>query len=328
MFSLEYIDPNTSDILFKIKFAQMSLMLDSSVDCIKLIDLDGRLLQMNKPGCLALGVPVDETKFGMKWLELLPKDVHPRGRRALAAARKGKKASFSGRSEIPGCPPVHWDNILTPMRHPDGTMAAILCVSRDITRQREAEQKLRIASNIDMLTGLPNRRYFRLHIEAALKKLSKTGGRIGLVMADVDRFKEINDRLGHDAGDFMLRKIGKIFQTHVKPGEFAAWLGGDEFVFVTKLKSGDPDELSDFMMRIAGMAAKPINYKGKSLQPSFSMGGAVSSDKLPNISSLMKACDAMLYEVKLGGRNGFKIYHPTISSKPVKGVHSSAPAGF
>lgn len=313
---MEYIDPNTSDILFKIKFAQMSLMLDSSVDCIKLIDLDGKLLQMNKPGCLALGVPLTETKFGMKWLDLLPKDVHARGRRALAAARKGKKASFFGRSEIPGCPPVHWDNILTPVQHPDGTMAAILCVSRDITRQRVAEQKLRIASNIDMLTGLPNRRYFRLHIEAALKKLSKNGGRLGLVMADVDRFKEINDRLGHDAGDFMLRKIGKSFQTHVKPGEFAARLGGDEFVFLTKLKTGEAGELSDFMERIAHIAAKTVSYKGNPLQPSLSMGGAVSSEKLPNTSTLMKACDAMLYEVKLGGRNGFKIFDPAGPHKP------------
>lgn len=117
-------------------------MLNISVDCIKLIALDGTVVHMNKAGCLALGVPADSA-FGMAWLPLLPEDVWVDGKRALANARAGKFSRFAGRSVLPGEKTQYWDNMLTPVMNSAGRPTAILCVSREVTAEREALEALR-----------------------------------------------------------------------------------------------------------------------------------------------------------------------------------------
>lgn len=118
--------------------AMQTDMLNISVDCIKLIAPDGTLMHMNKAGCRALGVS-EESGFGMPWLPLLPEDVWNEGERALDVARAGAFARFPGRSVLPGQPPQHWDNMLTPIIASSGQPSAILCVSREVTAEREAQ---------------------------------------------------------------------------------------------------------------------------------------------------------------------------------------------
>ena len=115
-------------------------MLNASVDCIKLISSDGRLVTMNRAGCLALGVPEDSA-FGMPWLPLLPPAVHAAGERALAEARQGATARFPGRSENDG-ETRYWDNLLTPFPDETGNVRVILCVSRDVTAKTLLEWQL------------------------------------------------------------------------------------------------------------------------------------------------------------------------------------------
>ncbi|MCX8282495.1 diguanylate cyclase [Phyllobacterium sp. 0TCS1.6C] len=117
-------------------------MLNVSVDCIKLIALDGTVIYMNRAGCRALGVP-EESSFGMQWLPLLPKDVWEHGERALSTAKAGIFARFAGRSVIPLQNVKYWDNMLTPVMDANGLPTAILCVSRDVTAEREAVEALR-----------------------------------------------------------------------------------------------------------------------------------------------------------------------------------------
>ncbi|MBR8210641.1 MULTISPECIES: PAS domain-containing sensor histidine kinase [Burkholderia] len=117
-------------------------MLNVSVDCIKLIGPRGDLLYMNRAGCRALGVD-EGAELGMPWLPLLPEDVWDDGNAALDTARRGVFSRFSGRSVIPGKDAQYWDNMLTPILGTDGTTTAILCVSRDVTRERVAHELLR-----------------------------------------------------------------------------------------------------------------------------------------------------------------------------------------
>ncbi|WP_228283973.1 PAS domain-containing protein [Acinetobacter terrae] len=137
-----------------------SKMLDASMDCIKLLTPDGRVSHMNRSGCLALGVPLSEKKFGMPWLNLLPDNIQNSGQQALTHVAKGKNARFDGMSIIPGQRPQYWDNILTPVQNEDGSIQSILCVSRDISQQKIAEKSLQQFIEIDELTGLYNRRAF------------------------------------------------------------------------------------------------------------------------------------------------------------------------
>lgn len=116
-------------------------MLNISLDCIKLISLDGTLVHANKAGCLALGI-AEGSSFGMPWLPLLPEDVWAAGEHALATAREGTFARFPGRSVLPGKKAQYWDNMLTPIIGAGGHATAILCVSREVTAEREALESL------------------------------------------------------------------------------------------------------------------------------------------------------------------------------------------
>lgn len=118
-------------------------MLDASVDCIKVISTDGTLLQMNRAGCVALGV-AEDSGFGMPWLPLLPDGVHEAGQIALAHAVQGQNTRFPGQSEAEG-ETRYWDNLLTPVIDEAGEVQLILCVSRDVTAKARLERELEIA---------------------------------------------------------------------------------------------------------------------------------------------------------------------------------------
>ncbi|AQS85610.1 MAG: PAS domain-containing protein [Acetobacter aceti] len=116
-------------------------MLNVSSDCIKVINTDGSLAHMNEAGCVALNVDPN-SGFGMKWIALLPQEAWEAGEKALEEARSGESARFGGLSQIPGQPPRYWDNVLTPLLNLNGTVEAILCVSRDVTEVKENEARI------------------------------------------------------------------------------------------------------------------------------------------------------------------------------------------
>lgn len=128
--------------------ATQKAMLDATPDCIKVLSVDGKLVTMNRAGCLALNVPV-ESEFGMPWLPLLPEQVHELGLAALHQAAKGHNARFPGQSESDGI--RYWDNLLTPIVDNAGQVQSILCVSRDVTEKIRIERELEAAIHREKL---------------------------------------------------------------------------------------------------------------------------------------------------------------------------------
>lgn len=281
-------------------------MLDASIDCIKIIETDGSLRHMNKSGCTALGLPEENPQFGMKWLPLLPRDVHRRGQRALEAARKGKKARFAGLSVLPGQRPQHWDNILTPMKNGADT-TGILCVSRNVTAQRQAENRLRIASEIDALTGLTNRRTFNIRLAKTLAKALEKEASIGLMLIDLDHFKHVNDTLGHAAGDHLLRILARRLKSCLPENGFVARLGSDEFAVVLS-DIGNEDDLIRTAKRVHRQMDAPITYGGMAINCGMSIGCAIFPRDAGDASSLMKSADTALEDLKTGDRGGIRLF--------------------
>jgi two-component sensor histidine kinase len=130
--ALSKTEPHLSDL--------QRAMLNATPDCIKLVSVDGRLLAMNRAGCIALNVPED-SEFGMPWIPLLPEDVHQLGEEALHEAANGGNARFPGKSMSPDGI-RYWDNLLTPLIDASGHVLSILCVSRDVTAQTKLEKDL------------------------------------------------------------------------------------------------------------------------------------------------------------------------------------------
>ncbi|WP_213765563.1 PAS domain-containing protein [Caballeronia sp. dw_19] len=133
--------------LYKFNLAQKSKiqtdMLNVSLDCIKVITVDGKLQHMNKAGCIALNVQ-ENSGFGMDWLNLLPEEVHEDGRTAFRYAGEGRPARFPGISRLSGEGVRYWDNMLTPLKNGSGEVDAILCVSRDVTTQKENQRRIEL----------------------------------------------------------------------------------------------------------------------------------------------------------------------------------------
>lgn len=285
-------------------------MLDASVDCIKIVNPDGTLVHMNMSGCKALGVS-PESGFGMKWLELLPQDIHAAGLRAFRQALRGSNARFSGKSVVPGKPAQYWDNILTPVLDDSGKTMSILCVSRDVTQQQLAEERLRKANEFDELTELPNRRAFKEKLRPTLLHARETGRNALLMLIDLDHFKHLNDTLGHAAGDHLLQVMARRIQGCLPPSSFIARIGGDEFAIVVP-DVKDDDAIMRITHRVTLQLDPPINYASKRINGSMSVGCALYPRDARDPMVLMSHADAALNDIKLNGRGGVRIFNPEI----------------
>lgn len=285
-------------------------MLDVSVDCIKIVRPNGTVSHMNKSGCMALLGKEKVKSFDMPWLTLLPEDVRQRGQRAINDAVKGKNARFAGMS-VSGGKTQYWDNILTPVVNENGDTINILCVSRDITSQRVAENRLRIASELDELTGLPNRRSFRTKLSRLMSKVREGKRSVGLMLIDLDHFKHINDTLGHPAGDHLLKVLAKRLSASVDAHTFIARLGGDEFAILVDKINTEADLVAVAEI-VHQQTNTPITYMGKMINGGMTIGCALAPRDTIDGSELMRYADTALAYLKDSGRGGICMFNSSM----------------
>lgn len=155
----------------------------------------------------------------------------------------------------------------------------------------------------DPLTDLPNRRYLVERCETALAHARRHSEAIALLLIDLDHFKPINDKHGHDAGDLMLQQIALRLREHVRTGDSVARLGGDEFAVL--VCGADAEEHArEIANRLLAELAKPVMYGAERLTVTISIGVALYPLHASTFTALYKAADEMLYRVKAHGRSG------------------------
>jgi diguanylate cyclase (GGDEF)-like protein/PAS domain S-box-containing protein len=292
-------------------------VLEASADCIKIMDLDGRLELMNEPGLAVMELSGLDAVRGKSWAELWPAEARDTVRAALLQAAGGTVARFTGFCPTAGGTPKYWDVLVSPMCGADGTVDRILSISRDITSQRETAEQLRWASEHDALTGLPNRRAFQAHLQAATIRAMESGGMIGLLLMDLDHFKHVNDTLGHSAGDHLLATFGKRLKDTVRKGDFVGRLGGDEFAVILEGVKAEEDLLRAGESILRRLKA-PIRYNGRVLAASASIGGAVFPRDAQNAHELFNNADTALYALKESGRGGTRMFHQLMRDQAQK----------
>ena len=167
----------------------------------------------------------------------------------------------------------------------------------------ERERELQHAAFHDPLTELPNRRFLVERCEAALANARRHSETTALLLIDLDHFKPINDKYGHDAGDLMLQTIAQRLREHVRSGDAVARLGGDEFAV---LICGDDAEqhAREIARRLLDELARPVTYGAEHLTVTISIGVALYPRHANDFTTLYKAADEMLYKVKGRGRSG------------------------
>jgi diguanylate cyclase (GGDEF)-like protein/PAS domain S-box-containing protein len=183
----------------------------------------------------------------------------------------------------------------------------------DITREREAEQQLRQLALYDPLTGLANRAFFHERLKHAIKLRHDEGQATGLLYIDLDDFKGINDRWGHDLGDEVLHEIGKRIERSVRPGDTAARLGGDEFAVVLT-EPVTPDDAVGVAERLLTEIARPLESGSGSLFTAASIGIAFGSDD----ETLLREADIAMYRAKSHSEMGYAFFDAQLDRAAVE----------
>jgi len=170
-----------------------------------------------------------------------------------------------------------------------------------------ASENARLAL-LDPLTGLPNRRLLAQRLEIASEQARENGSQLGLLIIDVDQFKEINDSLGHDRGDQLLQQVALRLSGIIRSTDTVARLGGDEFaILLSSVRSVDDGVL--FGQRVLDQFAEPFHMDGLVLHVETSVGLAVMPDHADDITTLLKHADIAMYVAK-AGRIGLSVYDP------------------
>jgi diguanylate cyclase (GGDEF)-like protein/PAS domain S-box-containing protein len=199
------------------------------------------------------------------------------------------------------------------VRDSQGQPKHLVVVIDDITERKKSEQRIAFMAHHDVLTGLPNRLAILEKIEEAIARHRRRGDPFAVLLLDLDRFKHVNDTLGHAVGDALLRETAVRLKTSLRETDVLARLGGDEFAIVQDRgddQRGDACALAD---RIIEIISEPFNIEGNEVNIATSIGIALAPEHATNSDSLMKMADLALYRAKSTGRNGYRFFDPEMS---------------
>jgi diguanylate cyclase (GGDEF)-like protein/PAS domain S-box-containing protein len=189
-------------------------------------------------------------------------------------------------------------------RDEDGRPRSSISMVEDITERKTAEEELRRHADLnehqarhDALTGLPNRILFEDRIHQAVLGAGRDGSRVAVLMMDLDRFKEVNDALGHHAGDALLRKLGTRLQSVLRATDTVARLGGDEFGLLLP-RQGTPEDVVGALEKIRRALERPVQVQDLLLSVEGSIGVALAPDHGGDVETLLRRADIAMYTAK------------------------------
>lgn len=189
----------------------------------------------------------------------------------------------------------------------NGRACRVIGSTQDITAQVQAEEAIQNLSNYDHLTGLPNRNLLQDRLNQAIVNAARTRSRVGVLFIDLDRFKGVNDTLGHRSGDKLLGMVADRLSVCVRESDTLARQGGDEFVVVLSMVN-DEEGVSSAASKLLAVIAEPFQLDGHELYMTASIGIAVYPTDGQDALTLMKYADLAMYRAKELDRNNFQFY--------------------
>jgi diguanylate cyclase (GGDEF)-like protein len=192
------------------------------------------------------------------------------------------------------------------------SIPAIAWYRRTIEKQ-QADRRIRFLAEHDVLTGLSNRASFIERLDGALATLPLRGDNLAVYFIDIDRFKEVNDTLGHDGGDFLLKTIGERLRAVSRIDDAVARFGGDEFVLLQRGLTGRHDAAT-FANRIAAAVAAPVHFKDQEVRATVSVGVALAPCDGNSPDRLLKCADLAVYQGKADGRDCVRFFRPEMDA--------------
>jgi diguanylate cyclase (GGDEF)-like protein len=185
---------------------------------------------------------------------------------------------------------------------------------RRTKEKQQADRRIRFLAHHDALTGLTNRPFLIEQLEKDLALLPVRGNSLAVHFIDFDRFKEINDTLGHDGGDFLLKTFAQRLLQAIRVNDVVARLGGDEFVVVQNGIAGK-DEAESFAQRLAATLTAPVKFKEQEIFTTVSIGVSLAPENGNSPERLLKGADLALYKSKTDGRNCVRFFQPEMDAE-------------
>jgi diguanylate cyclase (GGDEF)-like protein len=267
-----------------------TLMFDRLGDPLLVLDAYGRVVDGNPAAEHALGGGVG---IGRPVRDLLrEQDVE-----LLDATPSGAEIRLTRATDA-----REYEVISSVLRDDRGRDVGRLVHLRDISARKQAERRLRWLADYDQLTRLPNRRLLTDRLEQAILRSRRTRGRCALLLVDLDRFKLINDSLGHPMGDQVLARVGHRLRAGRRSEDTAARIGGDEFAVLLP-EVATPADATRIANRVLDVLSEPMHVGSRELFVTASVGVAVWPDDAGDAQSLFSRADAAMYRAKEHGRN-------------------------
>jgi diguanylate cyclase (GGDEF)-like protein/PAS domain S-box-containing protein len=194
-----------------------------------------------------------------------------------------------------------------------GVARHLVVVIDDITERKRSEQRIAFMAHHDVLTGLANRLSIMDKIEEAIARHRRRGDSFAVLLLDLDRFKHVNDTLGHAVGDALLRETAVRLKASLRETDVLARLGGDEFAIVQDSDDNQREAASVLADRIINIISKPFDIDGNEVNIATSIGIALAPEHATSSDGLMKMADLALYRAKSAGRNRHCFFDPEMS---------------
>lgn len=193
--------------------------------------------------------------------------------------------------------------VITPLRDERGNITCFIAIQQDVTERRRSDASLRRRAEHDSLTGLANKACFLREQQLALLAARRAGHLTATLFVDLDRFKPVNDRHGHQMGDRLLAAVARRIKGAVRQGDLVARYGGDEFVILLREVAAPADALA-LAGQVACKVGRPYLLSGQRLEVSASIGVAVFPDDGDDADSLLACADHAMYRAKERGGGG------------------------
>jgi len=297
--------------------ARYRLMAENSTDLITRTSMAGVFLYLSDASRRLLGhdpadlvgrsaydIIFEEDRDEVRHLSKLINDVGP--------------TTFSYRVRRKDGSLIWFETTSRSMRNPlTGDIDEIVCVSRDISERKHAEEQIEYQAYHDALTGLPNRRLFRDRLTVALAHARRLQSTLAVMFLDLDRFKYVNDTLGHSFGDEMLKTVAARLQTALREEDSIARMGGDEFTVLLP-ELNNPEDAAMVAQKLIDAVAHPMRIEGTELFITTSIGIALYPADGDTAESLLKNADHAMYRAKDAGRNSYQLFTETMNSRALE----------
>src|SRR5574339_419692 len=199
----------------------------------------------------------------------------------------------------------------------DGQILSILSFVQDVSARIRAEERLQHMATRDALTGLPNRLLLHERLSQAIAQAKRGGRRVGVLFIDLDRFKNVNDTLGHRIGDELLKHVTQALSSALRESDLLARLGGDEFMVIVE-DFDDPSVLGRIAQKLLDAIAQPFEIEEHDIYVTSSIGIAVYPDDSDDPEELLKHADVAMYRSKELGRNTYQFLDADLAQHRLK----------